>query len=246
MNKSVSSKANLQHSAWVLWLVWIAATCAGVIAMSLLRSAISLLVSLLQLSYIIFIFLIGLVWPGIQLLSGAAQHFAMRFFIRGERRWFGRTLQGALLGIPVGLVLAFFCGLIGFGISESTDLIPPGITNEIGAATTGVGVGLMIGAVVSTAVAQRLVLEHYCRRAGWWPAISSPSLDSGNACCDKTCVPRRTTGRSTRSTVVFVRRRAAWQKSSSRPCNGFTGRRHHGSRAALLPARGAAVGRPGC
>jgi hypothetical protein len=54
---------------------------------------------------IVSVLVLVLGWPGIQLLSGVAQHFAMRFILPGERRWLGRTLRGAVVAIPVGLVL---------------------------------------------------------------------------------------------------------------------------------------------
>lgn len=157
-----------QYSNWVLWLIWVAATCAGAAFMDALMYA----ALVLNRRGIGGILVLVLGWPGIQLLSGAAQHFALRFILPGEERWLRRTLRGAIVAIPVSLVS-------GFGLAFVAAMLLPMSGHTIDSGGGGMGMGLMIGAVASTAVAQRFVLRSHSRRAECWPIVSILAWTAG-------------------------------------------------------------------
>ena len=88
-----------QRSGWTIWLIWIVGTCAGVVAMTPLLTAARSLPENIDFLRVIFV-VVQL--PGILVLSGAAQQFAMSFCLPREKSWFRCTLVGALAGIPMG------------------------------------------------------------------------------------------------------------------------------------------------
>lgn len=161
MTESNSTTAPRQRSGWALWLIWIAATCAGTIAAALLWSAVAL--SNFWPS------MFTLVFTGLSLLlTGATQHYALRLFLPAEANWFKRTVIGVLVGILVGLVLAMFGGLIGLMTMKSLHDYE-GLDRGI----LWVEVGYSISLLVLPAIHQRRVLLRHSDRAGWW-LLASP------------------------------------------------------------------------
>jgi hypothetical protein len=111
--------------------------------------------------------------PGFLALSGATQQLAMRFCRPRERSWFRRTLLGALVGVPVGLLLAF---LVGYLLALADRLryarVHGSVPSGQGAPFGEMGIAFLAVIIVSTALAQWRVLRRHSRRAGWWPALA--------------------------------------------------------------------------
>ncbi len=135
-----------RRSGLVLWLIWVAATCAGIPIFGVLAPALlSMQGGGIDIGYAwIVLILIGLCWLGL-VLCGAIQHFALRAFVPGRARWLGNTLIGALIGLPLGFVLLAIGARISWGMAW-----------------------LMIGWLIPIIVCQRQVLQRYSRRANWW------------------------------------------------------------------------------
>ena len=170
------------------WLVWVAATCAGVVTLTLLLSAGRSLPERLDFLRVI---LVMLQLPGLLALSGAAQQLALRFILPREKGWFRHTLLGALAGMPVGLLLAF---LAGYGLVLADRIRyahvygrPP--ANQ-GAPFGGMSIALLAGILLLTVLAQMRLLRRHSRRAGWWLAFGLPGWAMGLLAAGNLMFPR--------------------------------------------------------
>lgn len=189
MNKSVGHWAAPVHSAWVSWLIWVAATCAGVLVMTLLRIGARVLPV-----QGVFILLLLVAQPvGVFLLSGGAQHFALRFILPSARGWFPRTLLGTIVGLPLGLALAFLVAwLLSLWLRlQRARMTGPPMDLSVGGLFAAMGMAMLLSVVASIAMAQWRVLRRRCRRAGWWPAISAFSWIAGFFTAGKLMFPRQ-------------------------------------------------------
>jgi hypothetical protein len=116
--------------------------------------------------------------PGMLVLSGAAQQRALRFRLPGETRWFRLTALGVLMGVPVGIGLAFLVGyLVSLAdrIRMARTLSPETVPGDAspGGLFALMGILMLAAILVSTALAQWRVLQCDGRWAGWWPAIGA-------------------------------------------------------------------------
>jgi hypothetical protein len=167
MTELDSTATARQRSEWAMWLIWVAATCAGVVALTLLLTAARSLPESLDFLRVI---LVMLQLPGILALSGAAQQLALRFCLPREKGWFRRTLLGALSGIPAGLLLAF---LVGYLLALADRLRYARVYGRLpanqGAPFGEMSIALLAGIILLTVVAQGRLLRRHSRRAVWWP-----------------------------------------------------------------------------
>ena len=158
-----------QRSGWTIWLIWIVGTCAGVVAMTLLLTAARSLPENIDFLRVIFV-VVQL--PGILVLSGAAQQFAMSFCLPREKSWFRCTLVGALAGIPMGFFLAF---LVGYLLSLADRLryvrVYSRLPTNQGAPFGEMSIALLAGIIMLAVLAQWRILRRHSRSAGWWPVL---------------------------------------------------------------------------
>jgi len=158
-----------------MWLIWIAATCAGVVAMTLMVSAARPLQGRLVL---LRVFLVAAQVPGILVLCSLMQQRALRYRLPGEKGWLRRTALGVLVGIPVSVGLAF---LVAYMLTLADPIriartYPPGIVPgdvSPGGLFALMGFVMLGGILLSTSLAQWRLLRRHSPSAGWWIVISS-------------------------------------------------------------------------
>ena len=202
-----------QRSGWTIWLIWIAATCAGVVAMSLLLTAARSLPENLDFLRVAFV-VIQL--PGILALSGAAQQLAMSFCLPWEKGWFRHTLLGALAGIPIGFLLAF---LVGYLLSLADRLRYTRVYGRVptnqGAPFGEMSIALLAGIILLAVLAQWRVLRCHSRSAGWWPVLGLLGCALGFLAAGNLMFPK--VGSSMRSLTTYSSRGVFGQKVRGRP-----------------------------
>jgi hypothetical protein len=158
MNESVPTSPVPRHGAWILWLIWIAATCLGPLAIGLLLAISDIVALKLVGSGVLLLLVLPLATP---LLSGAAQHFALRVILPGENRWCRETSVGALIGLVAGPLLFLFVSFLGVVFVGSWHHYDTGWV-------IAAGIGLLIGLLVPPAACQRRVLRQHSQHSGWW------------------------------------------------------------------------------
>lgn len=160
MSELDSTTKARHRSGWVMWLIWVAATCAGILVVGALRSAMVMLAGFpVPRGDLDRILLTGLVWPGVPLFVGTTQHLVLGFFLPGERRWFGGTLLGAVVGILVGFILLFVGTFVGMAIAGDMNITYGEPYDKV---------GLLLGLLLPLSIFQWLVLQRHGRRTGWW------------------------------------------------------------------------------
>lgn len=164
MTESNSATVPRQRSGWVMWLIWVAATCAGVMV-TLCGFAVFGLPRFSLLTVGLFLLLS-------QLLSGAAQHGVLRRRLRrGEGNWFEHTLIGVGQGVIVGSLVSAPLGFCNWLIIGATGMGGAGFEAfdraQDGMATV-VLIGVLVGLLVFPAIQQRKVLRWHGERADLW------------------------------------------------------------------------------
>jgi hypothetical protein len=162
--RAASRTSNVRRSSVSVWRSWVLANVVGEIigfgAAAGAGAAVALALDRVQGVYAFAIGSLGVVLLGVIEGSavGQAQWLVLRSVLSGaitQRAWLIATLAGAILAWGAGMAA-------GTAVGETSGLRDNAIVTAVGA----IGIGVVAGALLSTA--QWLVLRRVVASAGWW------------------------------------------------------------------------------